>query len=813
MGMGNPHAKIMFVVESPGFEEDLRGEAFVGPNASVLYELIKEHIDLDDVYITNAVKCAMEEYTKPSKKDINCCRENLVKEIKEVNPNVICCLGAVALEAVLRRTGITKLRNNVYYSEELHTKVVPIYHPAFVLRNPGLEEDVITGIKLVAEEAKKKSYKKKEDIPIKHLDANTPALIDKVLTKLEKLDHFVFDLETTSLDHREAEILCFAFSWGVGIGVTIPYNMVTPEIKQRLYDLFRSNKLKIGQNVKFDLKILKANGFKPLGPYYCTLSGIALVDENMKDKSLEALTLQYTDVGEYWKPLDEFKAKYCKENKIKLKDFSYGFIPYDILCLYAQYDGDVTYRIYKIVDRELKRQKLYKFFRKYTIPTLKILLEMEFRGILVDRKKLKKLARHYKNKINNALAVILQDESVLNFQQTMRKEKIRELALRWENGKTLKTTYATPEEYAEVRLKEKDITFNPRSVLQLRRILFEQIGLIPRDDELTDKKAPSTDVKVLTRLANEGIEICEKIMVHRKLTKFMSTYIVSSYLRSKLNNRIHPTYKQHFAVTGRLSSANPNFQNIPRDAKDYKSCLIADPGYTIVKADLAQAEFRCWAHYSNDTGMLGDIAAGLDIHKRTASELYGIPESEVTPDQRTFAKNCVFGLMYGRGPYAIAAQYGISVEEAIAVRKLFFGRYPRAATWLKLQVAHAQEYAYVQTWMGRIRRLPEIHSLDPKVAAEAGRQAKNSPIQGLASDMNNYYMVHNVKMAKKQKLDFFPMATVHDANFLQVRTDQVSDLVGIMKHVVKTAFPEFRCAMKLDFEIGLDLGNLEKLAA
>jgi DNA polymerase-1 len=167
--------------------------------------------------------------------------------------------------------------------------------------------------------------------------------------------------------------------------------------------------------------------------------------------------------------------------------------------------------------------------------------------------------------------------------------------------------------------------------------------------------------------------------------------------------------------------------------------------------------------------------------------------------------------MYGRGSKAISEQYGISVEEAEEVRNLFFQKYPMASIWLDKQVAYAKEHGYVKTWMGRIRRLPEINAEDHMIRAEAERQAKNSPIQGLASDMNNHFMRMNLKLAKKKGLKVYPITTIHDANIYMVKKEHVKKMIKIMKYVVKNAFPEFRCEMKLDFELGDTLGTLKEV--
>jgi DNA polymerase-1 len=251
-------------------------------------------------------------------------------------------------------------------------------------------------------------------------------------------------------------------------------------------------------------------------------------------------------------------------------------------------------------------------------------------------------------------------------------------------------------------------------------------------------------------------------------------------------------------------------QNTPRNAKDFKECLIADPGFIFVKADLKQAEFRCWAHYANDPAMIRDIESGMDIHRRTASEVFQISEDKVNDDQRTAAKACTFGLMYGRGTRAVAKQYNLSIEQADNIRKHFFAKYPVAAQWLKDQIAFVRENGYVKTWLGRYRRLPEIYSDDDMIRSKAERDATNAPIQGLASNMNDHFMVRSYKLAAINGIVCHPAVTQHDAQIFLVKENHVKKMVKVMKYVVDTAFPDFRCKMVLDFEVGKTLGTLEK---
>jgi len=811
-GEGSKTAQIMLVGESPGQSDDAAGRPFVGGSGQLLDELFLElKIDRNDIYITNAVKCATtDENKKPGKKEITACRVYLLKEIEKIKPNVIGCVGAVALEAVLKRTGITKLQNNVFYSKELNVKVVPILHPAYVLRNPTAYSSLLKGMKLIKSESISKDIVGVATTKIKHIDASDAKQINKVLSQLEQADAFTFDLETNSLNPIVAKISLIALSWQIGLGVTIKWTAFSEKQRARLQAIFLSKKEKIGHNLKFDVQVLWANKVRVRGPFFDTLPAIALINENLKHKGLDALTLRYLDLGEYWAPLDAFREDYIHQHKMKKEEFSYDMFPYKILCKYAQCDADATHRLYVLFKKELIRQNLIKFYKKYTLPTLKIIMQVEYRGIKVNRKKLAKLIVEYTTKVAESAEDIKNNKTVKKYEKIRYSHASRAFEEKWKNSKMLRSRFPDARTYIKNRIKDKDWKFNPRSPKQLSEMLFDMLKLpvIKR----TIKKKASTDEEVLNILAHEHqVKVTQTIITNRRLTKFLSTYLESTYEKSAIDGRIHPSYMQHRAVTGRLSSQNPNFQNIPRDAKEFKKCFIADPGMRIVKADLAQAEFRCWAHYSNDAQMIQDIESGMDIHRKTAAEVFGILEADVTKDQRTAAKGCVFGLMYGRGTNAIAKQFNISVDDANEVRNLFFKNYPMAALWLDKQVAHAQENHYVKTWMGRIRRLPEIISDDHMVKSEAERQAKNSPIQGLASDMNNHFMVMNLKLAKKEGISCYPLGTIHDANLIQVPKTDAKKLIKVMKTVVNTAFPNFRCKMVLDFEIGKTLGTLKEI--
>lgn len=835
-GVGPRNAKIMLVGENPGKNEDKKGIPFIGKSGELLDKILKETgLNRDDIYITNAVKCfTHNEETKPTKKEINCCKKYLFSEIKKVQPIVIGALGATAMELLLYRTKISKFKNNVFMNEQFKIKVVPTYHPAHVLRNPGNYSSFVKGIELIADEV--------DDIEIllyKKEKANYRILED--ISKIHKAFNYLFDdaeefsmdVETSSLDYRIARILSIQFSWKSRTGIAIPWKIISedPTLFNRLKLLLATDKLKIGQNIKFDIQMLLANKIRTKTPWFDTMLAHHLLDEN-SDHDLETLTLQNTYMGEYWAKLEKLKWKIAKDNSIKKSEVTYDMFPQKDLLLYGAKDADVTFRLKQLFIERLKKEELCDLFNNYIMEFTPVLTEAEFRGIKVNRTKLKGLLVEYNEKLTNLEKGLYENAEVKEYEVYRRKEagkiliekhkkstalwsekykKSKNLKSRFPNGVAEYLEYkypGGPDAYVEKRIKEEDCKFNFRSTKQLQELFFDQMGLKPVKKT---KTGHSTDHDTLEILEDQGVEFVTQLLEHRKLGKYISTYLVSTYEKSEIDGRIHTNYHQHGTVSGRLSSRNPNMQNLPRKAMDLKDCFVADPGYVFVEPDLGQAEFRCWAHCSEDPDMLADIHAGLDIHTVAAMHVFNVTEEEVTKEMRTAAKNCVFGMMYGRGAKSIAKQYGITIEQAEGVQEWFFEKYPVAAEWIERRPKIAEAKGYVKTWFGRKRRLPNIRSDTQEVKAEAERQAKNSPIQGQVSDMNNAYMVETLKQVRKENIECFPSGQVHDAAIYQVKEGQEIGFMKIAKNVVDTLFPDFKCKMLLEFEVGKTLGTLKEV--
>lgn len=834
-GVGPKAAKIMLVGENPGWQEDKKGIPFIGKSGELLNKTLKEvGLNRDAIYITNAVKCfTHNEETKPTKKELTCCKKYLFSEIKKVQPTVIGALGATAMELLLHRTKISKFKNNVFMNEQFNIKVVPTYHPAHVLRNPGNYRSFVKGIEILADEVEAKEillYKKEK---AQHIILEDPKKIHKAFDRLFDGEEFSMDVETSSLDYRTARILSIQFSWKERTGVAISWAILTAndDLFTRLKKLLATDKLKIGQNIKFDIQMLLANKIRTKTPWFDTMLAHHLLDEN-SDHDLETLTLQNTHMGEYWAKLEKLKWKIAKDNDIKKSEVTYDLFPQKDLLSYGAKDADVTIRLKKLFIERLKKEELYNLFTDHVMAFTPVIVEAEFRGIKINREKLAGLLVDYNIKLDKLEEGLYENDEVKEYEMYRQKEAEKELtekykettgklAGKYEKSKNLKSRFPNGiDEYLEYRhpggvaaytkkkLKEEKCKFNFRSTKQLQELFFDQMGLKPVKQT---KTGFSTDHDTLEILEDQGVEFITQLLEHRKLGKYISTYLVSTYEKSKIDGRIHTNYWQHGTVTGRTSSKNPNLQNLPRDAMDLKDCFIADPGYTFVEADLGQAEFRCWAHYSEDPDMLAAIHSGMDIHTVAAMHVFNLPAEKITKEMRTAAKNAVFGLMFGRGAKSIAKQYGITIEQAEGVQEWFFDQFPVAAEWIERRPKIAESKGYVKTWFGRKRRLPNIRSDTKEVRGEAERQAKNSPIQGQSADMTKAYMVATLKRARKAEINCFPSGEIHDAGIFQVKEGQEMDFIKIYTNVVATLYPDFKCKMILESEVGKTLGTLEEV--
>lgn len=517
-------------------------------------------------------------------------------------------------------------------------------------------------------------------------------------------------------------------------------------------------------------------------------------------------------------------------------DVTYADIPVDILWYYAAMDADATMRVFNILTEKLYDiSKIYafshnarpvtnmsKYYNRLVMKLRRVLDDMEYLGAQVDINYLHKLDEQYSKRLIELNDLLLETDAVAETRKKLLKKNQRKAEERYKNLKTVidykagatnKKPKFTQKEYGVHY--GKPVEFNMNSHDHLRILLFDVLGLTHPFPEKKGKAGLSTDKEVLEKL--ENAHFCVKILQeNRKLSKLHKTYVLGQIKRADNNNRIHTNFNQHIVVTGRLSSSDPNLQNIPRANKDIKRAFITDPDWHIVQMDYGQAEFRMWAELAKDLDMINDIKSGLDIHRATAAQFWGIPEEQVTKDQRSAAKFVVFGLMYGRGAASVARQVKIEVEEAEAIIEQFFMKYPTASRWLRVTRKFAQARGFSPGYFGRVRRLPyaNMRDADQQKWSEAMRQAVNAPIQGGAADLTGMAMIKiysELKAHPEWKAHL--ILTVHDSIILEVHKDSLNEVVKMCHRKMTEKFNNMEVPMEADIEIGPNWGDLVEIPA
>jgi len=831
-GFGNSKAKIVLIGEGPGFEEDRQGFPFVGPSGKQLTKMLMEAgIDRESVFITNVVRCipktsGPENVRAPEPDEVDACFEYLEKEMASIKPNVIVPMGNAALRAIMQKgvLNITKRRGLEVWNDKFNCKVIPTFHPAAILRQPRYEGITISDLKRIKESSEYPELTKQN--VGNYVIVETSELLESALNRINELQEFTFDIESTGFNWRNDKILCISFSWKEGTGITIPlirYNgkeeeytemkvkkvrrkdketkewvyteQELPTKQKRIVDeyfpywgekqndvieslrkIFANDAYKCAHNGKFDMKFLIFQfGFEINNYYFDTMLAHYLLDENI-EHGLKGLATTETDMGGYEEEIDNW----FKERRVAEKNRNYACLPPKMLYEYCAKDTDCCFRLLKKFKQRLEADPdLNSFFFRLIMPLNKTLMQAELDGTAIDTDYIQKLKTE----------LLLEQKGLLN-------ELLNEF------GTTITLTKVKQGQLTKV-IEE----FNIRSHDHLRELLFNQLHLKSFKQTKGKDPKPSTDEEVLIELSKVH-HIPKKILEYRKLDKLLGTYIKGIEEALDPNDRIHTTFLIHGTVTGRLASREPNLQNIPRDDKRIKKSFISRPGWILIEADYGQAEFRHWANYSQDEQMLKDIRSGVDIHKLTASNVLSIPITEVTKQQRQQAKNVVFGLMYGRGTKSLAEEFGLTEDEAKRIIKVFFGRYPRAEAWLREAIKTAKIYGQVRNVFGRLRRLPGINSLEFGIQAEAERQAVNSPIQSAASDMN-CNSANRIKMRfEKENLSGILCLLIHDSLIYEIPENELEKSLNIIKEEMERPTEVVNVPMIAEFKVGTRWGML-----
>jgi DNA polymerase-1 len=541
------------------------------------------------------------------------------------------------------------------------------------------------------------------------------AEIKKLVTDLSKQKEICFDTETTGLDANLAELVGMSFSWKPGEAwyVPCPANQEeTKKILKHFEPLFNDvNKLWIGQNLKYDMLVLKWHGLELKGDIFDTMLAHYVIDPDGK-RGMDILSAQY--LGYEPVHIDELIGKKGK-GQGTMRD-----VELEKIKDYAAEDADITLQLKKVFLPKLKEKEVEKVFYEVENPLVKVLTSMEFEGVRID-------------------------ESFLNeYSKQLEKEaKIAEDSV----------------------YKQAGVKFNLASPKQLGEVLFDKLQLDPKAKK-TKTGQYATGEDVLSKLANNN-PIVADILAFRELTKLKSTYVDALPLMiNPKTGRVHTSYAQAVAVTGRLASNNPNLQNIPvrteRGREIRKAFIPRDDKHVLLSADYSQIELRIVAAISADPNMCAAFKKGTDIHTATAAKVYNIDEKEVTKEMRYKAKSVNFGIIYGQGAFGLADNLGISRTEAKEIIDNYKKQFAGIQKYMDDTINFAREHGYVQTLMGRKRWLKDINSANFTVRGFAERNAINSPIQGTAADMIKLAMQKVYAAMQKEKMKSRMILQVHD---------------------------------------------------
>mgnify|MGYP001468270955 CR=1 FL=1 len=563
-----------------------------------------------------------------------------------------------------------------------------------------------------------------------------------------------FDIETTSLDPMSCDVVGFSFSMSKNSGVYIPIRY--PESKIPNPDDYQSKVIEIikpimedssipktGQNVKFDALILMRLGVRVRGLKFDTMIAAHLLKPELRSIKLDNLSKEYLDYAMI--PITDLIG--TGRNQITMAE-----VELDKASFYAAEDADIALQLTLIFEKKLEDEKLLSFFNEVELPLIPVLLEMEFKGMYVDKQLLDEMSSDFGKKIDSLTKGIY---------------------------------------------NESGFEFNVNSTQQLAKILFDVKGL-------PEIKKRSTAEDVLEQLKGKHI-LPEMVLEFRKLNKLKNTYIDAlPELINQSSGRIHSTFNQAMTATGRLSSSNPNFQNIPIKTQEgreiRKAFRSSDPNWLIFSADYSQIELRIMAHLSQDEALVDAFNKGVDIHATTAASVFNVSIDEVEPSMRRTAKIVNFGLLYGAGPFRMSQELGIPQKEAKSLIEAYFATYAGIKNYVDSMMDFAKENRFVTTLLGRKRPVWDIDSSNHLHREAAKRMAINMPIQGTSAEMIKLAMTSIYESIIEKKMESNMLLQIHDELVFESPKDELNELKDIV-------LDKMINAMSLSVPIEVDSGH------
>ncbi|WP_373497821.1 DNA polymerase I [Desulfococcus sp.] len=584
--------------------------------------------------------------------------------------------------------------------------------------------------------------------------------LNDLVRRLAGCPAFALDTETTAIDPMRAELVGISVAMKENEAFYIPvghrYLGAPPQLPrdtviETLRPVLENPDIqKIGQNIKYDWMVLDRCGIRLSGVSFDTMVASYLIDPSKRAHNLDRIALDF--LGRRTITYEEVAGKGKSQ-------VGFGMVLIEKAVPYACEDADITLAAYGVLKRKLEDLGLLRLMETVETPLIPVLKDMEMRGICVDRDRLTALSKRFQGQIE-----ILEDG-----------------------------IYAMAGE-----------RFNIHSPQQMGDILFEKLKL-PVQKKTKKKTGYSTDVEVLTSLA-EHHELPALILRHRTLAKLKSTYADALVeMIHPETGRIHTSYNQTVTATGRLSSSDPNLQNIPirsEEGIEIRRAFIPRKGWTLMAADYSQIELRLLAHYSGDEILIQAFVEEEDIHSRTAAEVFQVFPQMITPELRRQAKTINFGIIYGMGAFSLSKELGISRKMAQTYINNYFARYKGVRNFIHEAIETAERTGMTSTLLGRIRQLPEIRSTNQNVRGVAERTAVNTPIQGTAADLIKLAMIRVDRALKEKKLRSAMLLTVHDELVFEAPPDEIETVRRLVTEIMETVWPELKVPLKVNIGTG-----------
>jgi DNA polymerase-1 len=580
--------------------------------------------------------------------------------------------------------------------------------------------------------------------------------LKKLISELKKTGEFALDTETTSLNPIEAELVGISLSYKEKEAYYIPVghidkksNLNSDVVIKSLKPILRDEKIKkVGHNLKYDLEVLRRYDTDLKGIHFDTMIASYLLNPSFRQHNLDYLALEHLDHKMI--PISDLIGSGKKQKsfaRVKVKD----------ACTYSCEDVDFTLRLKQAFSPKLSLLSLEKLFFQVELPLIEVLADMEMTGVSIDSTHLNKLSQQMQGQLDGLTS------------------EIYDLAGR---------------------------EFNINSPQQLSQVLFEDLKLSPVR-KTAKKTGLSTDIGVLEILTKEH-PLPGRLLEYRQLAKLKSTYVDAlPKLVNKRTKRIHTSFNQTVTATGRLSSSDPNLQNIPirtdLGKQIRKAFVPRDKNHLLLSADYSQVELRILAHFSQDHTLLNSFKKGEDIHNRTASEVFGVRIDRVTKEQRAIAKTTNFAVIYGVSAYGLSQQTDMSVQESAMFIDVYFKRYPKVKEYIEQMIKLTQEQGFVTTLLGRRRYIPEINSSNRQKREFAERTAINTPIQGSAADLIKVVMIdiHEALRRLKSKM----ILQVHDELVFDVHKDELDGVKDMVKDKMENTV-DLEVPVKVDIGVG-----------